>query len=181
MSLIRSIVELPSNWTDLIDRKRRTVATVYTASEAEQDGKPLGVGLSNDGVYDIVVDASKITPKVLKNVVMDLNDFSKRTYQLEGGEGFVRPSVRITDLVPIYGFFNYYARNRNMSLSAGIKDFFSINDLSKENVLSLGTSDWPKDPEYRRAENLTALQNSLLISYHILLPYLGLMYLLHTL
>lgn len=72
--------EYPTQWDDLINEKRETIATIYTLEEAKEDGFEEGITLSEDGVYDIVVDVQEITNKVVESALEQLGKITKKKY-----------------------------------------------------------------------------------------------------
>ena len=72
----------PSDWEDLVNSDYQTIATVYTRKEAECDGLTVGVTRGKDGVYDIVIDAPRLTRKLVCESLGALREMSGVSYRL---------------------------------------------------------------------------------------------------
>lgn len=75
--------EYPSQWDDLIDASRRTIATIYTEQEAKKNHLARGIKKGKDGVYDIVVDAAEINHEMVRNALTKLAKKTSRSYRLK--------------------------------------------------------------------------------------------------
>ena len=101
-------------------------------------------------------------------------------YERAAGPGeFRRPEAKVEDLIPGYGFYSYTNRMRGTeSFSEWAQVHYNIiKDTDLGDVLSLGTSDWPKDLEHRGTANARAAQSSVLLMYHFLMALEGMDYL----
>lgn len=73
--------QFPCRWEDLIDNKKKLIATIYTESEAKKDNLSFGIKKAKDGSYDIVVDATEINNEVVRNSLKDLEKMTNKTYK----------------------------------------------------------------------------------------------------
>lgn len=78
---IKPTGQYPCQWDDLINKKNKTIATIYTENEAKGDGLKFGITKGKDGVYDIVTSAKEINNEVVRNALKDLSKKTKKKYQ----------------------------------------------------------------------------------------------------
>lgn len=83
--LLKNTTEYPCTFDDLIDSvSRETKVTVYTLKEREKDGPATtGISLSDDGIYDIVINAEKLTKELVKEAIYQLNSQTEIEYKLK--------------------------------------------------------------------------------------------------
>jgi len=81
---IRPTCEYPCQWDDLIDSRKKVIATIYTLEEGEKDKLKPGITKGKDGIYDIVVYAKKINNEVVRNALKDLEKITDKRYIFEG-------------------------------------------------------------------------------------------------
>ena len=77
---VRPTGEYPCQWDDLIIPEKKTLATIYTLSEGKKDGLKAGIRKADDGVYDVVVKASKINYRVVRNTLKELEKITHCSY-----------------------------------------------------------------------------------------------------
>ena len=82
MIKIKSTGKYPCQWDDLIDEKGSVIATVYTEEEGKKDSLKFGITKGKDGIYDIVISTKEINNEVVRNVLIDLSNRTKKKYQL---------------------------------------------------------------------------------------------------
>ena len=81
---LKTTSEYPCQYDDIIDMHKRTYATIYILSNAKKDGKTeAGITICEDGIYDIVIDAQKLTKKVVFEALKDLSKITGLEYKLE--------------------------------------------------------------------------------------------------
>lgn len=79
---LRTTGEYPCQWDDLIDEHGKTYATVYTLKNARGDGvTEAGITQSSDGIFDIVIDAPKLTKDVVRNSLKELSKITGIEYK----------------------------------------------------------------------------------------------------
>lgn len=76
--------EYPCQWDDLIDSRKKVVATIYTLEEGEKDNLKPGITRGEDSIYDIVVHAQEINNEVVKNALEDLGNITDKRYVFSG-------------------------------------------------------------------------------------------------
>ncbi|MCH7732952.1 MAG: hypothetical protein IIB44_10695 [Candidatus Marinimicrobia bacterium] len=81
---VRLTCEHPCHWDDLIDSRKRVIATIYTIKEGEKDDLKPGITKGEDGIYDIVVHAKEINNEVVRNALKDLEKVTRNRYIFEG-------------------------------------------------------------------------------------------------
>ena len=80
---LKSTGQYPCQWNDIIDNKRRTYVTVYTLKNAREDGiKRACIKKARDGVFDIVIDTSQLTKKIIVKALEDLSKITEIKYNL---------------------------------------------------------------------------------------------------
>jgi hypothetical protein len=85
---IRPTCEYPCQWDDLIDSRKKVIATIYTPEEGGKDKLKLGITKGTDGIYDIVVYAKEINNEVVRNALKDLEKITDKRYIFEGTPSF---------------------------------------------------------------------------------------------
>ena len=81
---VRPTCEYPCQWDDLIDSRKKVIATIYTFEEGGKDKLKPGITKGKDGIYDIVVYAKEINNEVVKNALKDLEKITEKRYIFEG-------------------------------------------------------------------------------------------------
>lgn len=81
---LRPSGEYPCQWDDLIDSRKKVVATIYTLEEGEKDNIKSGITKGKDGIYDIVVHAKEINNEVVRNALRDLEKVTDKRYVFTG-------------------------------------------------------------------------------------------------
>jgi hypothetical protein len=78
---IRPTYEYPCQWDDLIDSRKKVIATIYTIQEGKKDNLKPGIAKGKDGIYDIVVHAKDINNEVVRNALRDLEKVTGKRYR----------------------------------------------------------------------------------------------------
>lgn len=81
---LRPTCEYPCQWDDLIDSRKKVIATIYTLEEGEKDNIKPGITKRKDGIYDIVVYAKEINNEVVRNALRDLEKVTDMRYVFTG-------------------------------------------------------------------------------------------------
>jgi len=81
---IRPTCEYPCRWDDLIDSRKKVIATIYTLEEGGKDKLKPGITKAKDEIYDIVVYAKEINNEVVRNALKDLEKITDKRYIFEG-------------------------------------------------------------------------------------------------
>lgn len=81
---VRPTCEYPCQWDDLIDSRKKVIATIYTLEEGEKDNLKPGIKKGKDGIYDIVVHAKEINNEVVRNALKDLEKVIGERYVFAG-------------------------------------------------------------------------------------------------
>lgn len=81
---VRPTCEYPCQWDDLIDSRRKVIATIYTYEEGEKDNLKPGITKGKDGIYDIVVHSNEINNEVVRNALKDLEKVTNKRYVFAG-------------------------------------------------------------------------------------------------
>lgn len=81
---INPTCEYPCQWDDLIDSRKKVIATIYTLEEGKKDNLKPGVTKGKDGIYDIVVYAKEINNEVVRNALKDLEKITGKQYIFAG-------------------------------------------------------------------------------------------------
>lgn len=81
---VRPTCEYPCQWDDLIDSRKKLIATIYTLEEGEKDNLKPGISKGKDGIYDIVVYAKEINNEVARNALKDLEKVTGKRYVFVG-------------------------------------------------------------------------------------------------
>lgn len=77
---VRPTCEYPCQWDDLIDYRKKVIATIYTLEEGEKDKLKTGITKGRDGIYDVVVHAKEINNEVVRNALKDLEKVTGKRY-----------------------------------------------------------------------------------------------------
>ena len=91
---VKPTSEYPCQWDDLIDSRKKVIATIYTLEEGEKDNLKPGITKGEDGIYDIVVHAQQINNEVVKNALEDLGNITDKRYVFSGS---ISPEDEIID------------------------------------------------------------------------------------
>lgn len=78
---IRPTCEYPCQWDDLIDSRKKVIATIYTLQEGKKDNLKPGITKGKDGIYDIVAHARDINNEVVRNALRDLEKVTGKRYR----------------------------------------------------------------------------------------------------
>ena len=81
---VQPTCEYPCRWDDLIDSRRKVIATIYTYEEREIDNLKPGITKGKDEIYDIVVHAKEINNEVVRNALKDLEKVTGKQYIFAG-------------------------------------------------------------------------------------------------
>jgi len=81
---VRPTCEYPCQWDDLIDSRKKVIATIYTFEEGGKDKLKPGITKGKDGIYDIVVYAKEINNEVVRNALKDLEKVTGERYVFAG-------------------------------------------------------------------------------------------------
>jgi len=81
---VRPTSEYPCQWDDLINSRKKVIATIYTLEEGEKDNLKPGITKGKDGIYDIVVHAKEINNEVVRNALEDLGKVTGKKYAFAG-------------------------------------------------------------------------------------------------
>ena len=84
---LRATGYYPSPWDDLIDDNNKVYASVHTLISARKDNllklEKSGITFNEeDNVYDIVINAPKLTEKIVKDSLKKLSKITGTNYQL---------------------------------------------------------------------------------------------------
>lgn len=77
-----TLIEYPTNYDDLVDKKKKTVAAIYTLAYASV--KVQGITKAKDGIYDIVVGAREINNLIVNIALKDLSRHAGREFIFKG-------------------------------------------------------------------------------------------------
>lgn len=75
--------EYPSEWDDLIDLRKRVIATIYGREYGIKEKCKIGITRAKDGIYDIVVQVKEINNKVVQDALGKLSEITKKKYKFE--------------------------------------------------------------------------------------------------
>src|SRR4030042_2906724 len=78
---VRPTSEYPCQWDDLIDSRKKVIATIYTLQEGKKDNLKPGIVKGEDGIYDVVVHAKDINNEVVRNALRDLEKVTGKRYR----------------------------------------------------------------------------------------------------
>lgn len=81
---VRPTCECPCQWDDLVNSRKKVIATIYTLEEGEKDNIKPGITKGKDGIYDIVVYAKEINNEVVRNALRDLEKVTGKRYVFTG-------------------------------------------------------------------------------------------------
>ena len=81
---VRPTCEYPCQWDDLIDSRKKVIATIYTLKEGEKDNLKTGMTKGKNGIYDIVVHSKEINNEVVRNTLKDLEKVTGKRYVFVG-------------------------------------------------------------------------------------------------
>lgn len=81
---VKPTSEYPCQWDDLIDSRKKVIATIYTLKEGEKDNLKLGITKRKNGIYDIVVHAKEINNEVVREALKDLEKVTGKRYVFAG-------------------------------------------------------------------------------------------------
>ena len=79
---LKTTSKYPCEWDDLIDEQRETYATIYTLKNARKDGRIARITKSKDGIFDIVIDAPKLTKDSIQTALKELSKITGIEYKL---------------------------------------------------------------------------------------------------
>lgn len=77
--------ELPvEEWEDFCDEENNCIATFYTLEYAREENKEAQIGITKteDGVYDVIVDAPVITREIVEKSLRELSQITGQEYIL---------------------------------------------------------------------------------------------------
>jgi len=99
--------EYPCQWDDLIDSRKKVIATIYAFEEGGKDKLKAGITKGKDGIYDIVVYTKEINNEVVKNALKDLEKITEKRYIFEGTpsceDEIIAYAERLMNLLKKYG------------------------------------------------------------------------------
>lgn len=81
---VRLTCEYPCQWDDLVNSRKKVIATIYTLEEGEKDNIKSGITKGKNGIYDIVVHAKEINNEVVRNALRDLGKVTDKQYVFTG-------------------------------------------------------------------------------------------------
>ena len=80
---LKTTGEYPCQWDDIINEKRKTYAAIYTLKNAREDEiTKAGITKKKDGIFDIVIDAPKLTKNIVQNALKELSKITGIEYKL---------------------------------------------------------------------------------------------------
>jgi len=115
--LVYSKTEYPCQRDDLITKKGKTIATIYTEKEAEKEKLAQGIRKAKNGIYDIVICGTEINNEIARNALKNLEKKTNKEYRFVSKKTF---EDKIID----------YANKLN-SLADKYKDKNNCYDFSK--------------------------------------------------
>jgi len=85
--VLRPTSDFGCQWDDFLIEGDRTYVTMYTLENVRKGGdghltKP-GITLSDDGIYDIVIDAPELTKEIVEQALKELSDITLVSYVLQ--------------------------------------------------------------------------------------------------
>ena len=83
----------PCQWDDLIDQNMKVRVTIYTLQNVKKDSlltlNKEGIYYDKkDKIYDIVIDFSELTKKIVKNLIEKLSKITGIKYQIGESKSF---------------------------------------------------------------------------------------------
>lgn len=80
---LKTTGEYPCQFDDLIDKNRKTYATIYTLKNAREYGiNKIGISKGKYGIFNIVKDVSKLTKNIVRNSLTELSKITGIEYKL---------------------------------------------------------------------------------------------------